>query len=56
MAYRKSTIRHYGPVTKRYAKLLNEMESVLRKGKNLLAEINRLELASMALILSCIVI
>jgi len=37
------------PVTRRYAKLLGELESVLRRGKNLVEEISRLELDSRAL-------
>lgn len=37
------------PVTRNYAKLLNELDSVLRKGKNLVEDIQRLELDSRAL-------
>jgi len=37
------------PVTRKYAKLLNEMESVLRRGKNMVEEIAGLELDSRAL-------
>jgi len=37
------------PVTRKYARLLGELESVLRKGKNLVEEISRLELDSRAL-------
>jgi len=37
------------PVTRKYAKLLNELDSVLRRGKNLVEEISRLELDSRAL-------
>jgi hypothetical protein len=37
------------PVTRRYARLLGELDSVLRKGKNLVEEIRRLELESQAL-------
>jgi hypothetical protein len=37
------------PVTRRYARLLGELDSVLRKGKNLVEEIARLELDSQAL-------
>jgi hypothetical protein len=37
------------PVTRRYARLLGELDSVLRKGKNLVEEIARLELDSRAL-------
>lgn len=49
MSYRKSTLRRMPVVTRKYAKLLNEMESVLRRGKNLIEEIQRLELDSQAL-------
>jgi hypothetical protein len=37
------------PVTRKYAKLLGELESVLRKGKNMVEEVQRLELDSQAL-------
>jgi len=37
------------PVTRKYAKLLNEMDSVLRRGKNMVEEIQRLELDSRVL-------
>ena len=47
--YRKATLRRMPPVTRRYAKLLGELESVLRRGKNLVEEISRLELDSRAL-------
>ena len=49
MPYRKATLRKMPPVTRRYAKLLGELESVLRRGKNLVEEIQRLELDSRAL-------
>lgn len=49
MAYRKATLRRMSPVTRKYAKLLGELESVLRRGKNLVEEIARLELDSQAL-------
>jgi len=38
MPYRKTTLRRMPPVTRRYAKLLGELDSVLRKGKNLVEE------------------
>ena len=47
--FRKSTLRKMPPVTRKYAKLLGEMESILRRGKNLVEEISRLELDSRAL-------
>jgi hypothetical protein len=37
------------PVTRKYAKLLGELESVLRRGKNMVEVIQRLELDSQAL-------
>ncbi|MCL0057756.1 hypothetical protein M1N05_01620 [Dehalococcoidales bacterium] len=49
MPYRKATLRRMPPVTRKYAKLLGELESVLRRGKNLVEEIARLELDSRAL-------
>jgi len=49
VAFRKTTLRRMSPVTRKYAKLLNELESVLRKGKNMVEEIQRLELDSRAL-------
>ena len=50
MAFRKATLRRMPPKTRKYAKLLNEMESVLRRGKNMAEEIQRLELNSQALV------
>ncbi len=47
--YRKATLRKMPPVTRKYAKLLGELESVLRKGKNLVEQVARLELDSQAL-------
>jgi len=47
--YRKATLRRMPPVTRKYARLLNDLESVLRRGKNLVEEISRLELDSQAL-------
>ena len=49
MAFRKVTLRRMPPVTRKYAKLLNELESVLRRGKNMVEEVSRLELGSRAL-------
>ncbi|MBA7507880.1 hypothetical protein ES706_06609 [subsurface metagenome] len=49
MALRKSTLRRMPPVTRKYAKLLGELESVLRRGKNMVEQIQRLELDSRAL-------
>ena len=49
MAYRKATLRKMPPVTRKYARLLNDLESVLRRGKNMVEEVSRLELDSRAL-------
>ncbi|GAJ12464.1 unnamed protein product [marine sediment metagenome] len=49
MAFRKATLRRMPPVTRKYARLLNELDSVLRRGKNMVEEIQRLELDSRAL-------
>ena len=47
--YRKATLRRMPPATRKYAKLLNDLESVLRRGKNMVEEVSRLELDSRAL-------
>ena len=47
--YRKATLRRMSPTTRKYAKLLNELDSVLRRSKNMVEEIQRLELDSRAL-------
>jgi len=47
--YRKTTLRRMPPRTRQYARLLNELESVLRRGKNMVEHISRLELDSLAL-------
>jgi len=49
MSLRKKTLRKLPPVTRRYARLMGGLESVLRKGKNLVDEISRLEFESQAL-------
>ena len=49
MPYRKATLRKMPPVTRKYARLLGELESVLRKGKNLVEELSRIEFESQAL-------
>jgi hypothetical protein len=49
VAFRKSTLRRMSPTTRKYARLLNDLESVLRRGKNMVEEIQRLELDSRAL-------
>ena len=47
--YRKSTLRKMAPETRKYARLLNDLESVLRRGKNMVETISRLEFDSRAL-------
>ena len=47
--YRKATLRRMPPQTREYARLLNNLESVLRRGKNMVEKISRLELDSRAL-------
>jgi hypothetical protein len=49
LTYRKKTIRRMSPVTRRYAKILNEFAGTLRKLKNLTEDIARLEADSKAL-------
>ena len=49
MAFRKATLRRMPPVTRKYARLLNDLESVLRRGKNMVEVLSRLELDSRAL-------
>jgi hypothetical protein len=49
LAYRKKTIRRMSPVTRRYAKILNELAGIMRKLKNLTEDIARLETDSKAL-------
>jgi hypothetical protein len=49
MAYKKKTLRRMHPTTRRYARILNELDSVLRRLRNLTEEIGRLELDSRAL-------
>lgn len=49
MAYRKKTLRNMSPTARRYARLINELESVQRRLKNMTDDISRLELDSRAL-------
>jgi len=50
MAYRKKTLRRMQPVTRRYARVLNDLDGVLRRLKNLTEDIARLEMDSTALL------
>ena len=47
--YKSKTLRRMQPTTRRYARLINELESVLRRLDNLKPEIARLELDASAL-------
>ena len=49
MALRKKTLRRMSPVARKLARLIGELDSVSRRAKNLLAEVQRLELDSQAL-------
>jgi len=49
MAYKKKTLRHMQRVTRRYARIINDLDSVTRRLHNLTEEIARLELDSTAL-------
>jgi len=46
---RSKTLRRLPPVTRKYARLLNELQSIERRLKNILPEIERLEIDSLAL-------
>ena len=48
--YKKKTLRHMQPVTRRYARIINDLDSVTRRLRNLTEEIARLELDSRALL------
>lgn len=49
MAYRKKTLRSMSPTARKLARLIGEQESIARRSKNLIVEIQRLELDSKAL-------
>ena len=49
MPYRKKTLRNMQPVTRRYARVLNDLDGIARRLKNLREDIARLELDSHAL-------
>jgi hypothetical protein len=48
--YKKKTLRHMQRVTRRYARIINDLDSVLRRLRNLTEDIARLELDSTALL------
>jgi len=49
MAYRKKSLRSMSPTTRKVARLIGELESVTRRAKNIIPELQRLELDSQAL-------
>jgi len=49
MAYRKRTLRSMSPTTRKVARLIGELESIDRRLKNLMPELQRMELESQAL-------
>ena len=49
MTYRKKTLRRMQPITRRYSRIINELDSVLRRLENLTEDIARLEADSRAL-------
>ena len=49
MAYKKRTLRKMSPTTRKVARLIGELDSVTRRLKNLIPDIQRLEADSQAL-------
>ncbi len=49
MAYRKKTLRSMSPTARKVARLIGELDSVARRLKNLIPELQQLELDSKAL-------
>lgn len=49
MAYRKKTLRKMSPTARKVARLAGEAESVARRLKNLIPELQQLDLDSQAL-------
>ena len=47
--YKKKTLRHMQPITRRYARIINDLDGVLRRLRNLTEEVARLELDATAL-------
>ena len=47
--YKKKTLRRMKPITRRYARIINDLDGVIRRLKNLTVEIDRLEFDSLAL-------
>ncbi len=49
MAYRKKTLRSMSPAARKVARLIGELDSISRRLKNIIPEIQGLELDSRAL-------
>ena len=49
MAYSKKTIRHLGPQARKFARMVNELESTTRRLKNFMAYLQDMELDAAAL-------
>ena len=49
MASKKKTLRRMQPITRRYARVINDLDGVLRRLRNLTEEVGRLESDSKAL-------
>jgi len=49
MAYRKKTLRTMSPTARKVARLIGELDSVSRRLKNLIPDLQRLDLDSRAL-------
>lgn len=49
MAYRKRTLRTMSPTARKVARLIGELDSISRRLKNLMPELQRLDLDSTAL-------
>ena len=47
--YKKKTLRRLPPITRRYARIINDLDGVIRRLKNLTQDIDRLEMDSRAL-------
>jgi hypothetical protein len=47
--YKKKTLRRLPTITRRYARIINDLDSVIRRLKNLTEDIDRLEMDSRAL-------
>ena len=50
MAFRKKTLRTMSPTARKVARLAGELESISRRLKNLIPELQRLDLDSRALV------